>query len=94
MAEGERVEGAVPYSDRMKKLIEDPDKLYKPMVWPSGHDIGAGFAKDNGGTIPSNPLPIPNTESNGAYVFSYKLIGAALHPARSLQSCSSSSSAS
>lgn len=71
-----------PYSDRMKKLIEDPDKFYKPMVRPSGHDIGTGFAKDNGGAIPSNLLQIPNTESNGAYVSGCKLVGAARHPAR------------
>jgi len=36
-------------SDRMK-LHEDPRKYYKKR--PSGHDIGKGFAKDNGGAIP------------------------------------------
>jgi len=36
----------VPYSDRMKKLHEDPRKYYKPKERPSGHDIGSGFAKD------------------------------------------------
>jgi len=35
-----------PYSDRMKKLMEDPDKFYTPKLRPSGHDIGRGFAKD------------------------------------------------
>jgi site-specific DNA-methyltransferase (cytosine-N4-specific) len=54
-----------PYSDRMKKLIEDPDKFYTPKVRPSGHDIGKGFAQDNGGAIPPNLLQIPNSESNG-----------------------------
>lgn len=71
-----------PYSDRMKKLIEDPDKFYKPALRPSGHDIGKGFAKDNGGAIPSNLLQIANTESNGAYVAGCKLVGAPPHPAR------------
>lgn len=71
-----------PYSERMLKLIEDPDKFYKPKVRPSGHDIGTGFAKDNGGAIPSNLLQIPNTESNGAYVAGCKLVGADRHPAR------------
>ncbi|WP_245942259.1 DNA-methyltransferase [Sphingomonas gilva] len=72
----------VPYSDRMMKLIEDPEKFYTPKVRPSGHDIGAGFGKDNGGAIPSNLLQIPNTESNGGYVAGCKLVGADRHPAR------------
>ena len=66
----------------MKRLIEDPDKFYKPAIRPSGHGIGKGFAKDNGGAIPSNLLQIPNTESNGAYVAGCKLVGADRHPAR------------
>jgi DNA modification methylase len=33
-----------PYSERMKKLIEDPEKFYKPKVRPSGHDISSGWA--------------------------------------------------
>ncbi len=71
-----------PYSDRMKKLIEDPDKFYTPMVRPSGHDIGKGFAKDNGGAIPPNLLQIPNSESNGAYLSGCKAVGIKAHPAR------------
>lgn len=71
-----------PYSDRMKKLIEDPDKFYKPMVRPSGHDIGKGFAKDNGGAIPPNLLQIPNSESNGTYQSGCKAVGVKAHPAR------------
>lgn len=71
-----------PYSQRMKKLIEDPEKFYKPMVRPSGHDIGMGFAKDNGGAIPPNLLQIPNTESNGAYISGCKAVGNKAHPAR------------
>lgn len=71
-----------PYSDRMKKLIEDPDKFYTPKMRPSGHDIGRGFAKDNGGAIPSNLLQIPNTESNGQYLSGCKALGLGGHPAR------------
>jgi len=71
-----------PYSDRMKKLLKDPDAFYKPKVRPSGHDIGKGFATDNGGAIPANLLQIPNTESNGLYVEACKAIGAERHPAR------------
>jgi len=71
-----------PYSDRMKKLLVDPAAFYTPKVRPSGHDIGAGFGKDNGGAIPSNLLQIPNTESNGQYLDGCKLIGEKQHPAR------------
>lgn len=70
------------YSDRMKKLLENPEKYYDPMKRPSGHDIGRGFAKDNSGAIPSNLLQIPNSESNGAYLSGCKAIGARSHPAR------------
>jgi site-specific DNA-methyltransferase (cytosine-N4-specific) len=71
-----------PYSDRMKKLIEDPDKFYTPKIRPSGHDIGKGFAKDNGGAIPPNLLQIPNSESNGQYLSGCKAAGVKGHPAR------------
>jgi len=71
-----------PYSDRMKKLLKDPDAFYAPKLRPSGHDIGTGFGKDNGGSIPSNLLQIPNSESNGQYLDGCKLIGENQHPAR------------
>lgn len=72
----------VPYSDRMKKLLEDPNKFYKPKLRPSGHDIGDSFAKDNGGAIPSNLLQISNTESNGYYMDGCKKLEISQHPAR------------
>lgn len=71
-----------PYSDRMKKLIEDPAKFYTPKVRPSGHDIGSGFGKDNGGAIPPNLLSFPNSESNGRYMAGCKATGEKGHPAR------------
>lgn len=71
-----------PYSDRMKKLIEDPESFYKPKKRPSGHDISAGFGKDNGGAIPSNLLSIPNTDSNSGYLRLCKELGLERHPAR------------
>ena len=37
-----------PYSDRMQKLLKDPDRFYTPRERPSGHDIGKGFGKSNG----------------------------------------------
>lgn len=70
------------YSERMKKLLRDPEGFYTPKKRPSGHDIGKGFAKDNGGAIPSNLLQIPNTESNGTYLAACKVVGVKQHPAR------------
>ncbi len=72
----------VPYSDRMKKLIQDPEKFYKAKKRPSGHDIGRSFGTDNGGAIPSNLLQISNSESNSKYMSLSKSIGIQTHPAR------------
>lgn len=72
----------VPYSDRMKKLIQDPGKFYKPKARPSGHDIGANFGTDNCGAIPSNLIQLPNSESNGTYLRRCKQLGIKGHPAR------------
>lgn len=71
-----------PYSERMKKLLEDPEAFYTPKQRPSGHDIGSSFAKDNGGAIPPNLLQFPNTESNGNYIRLCKMFGLPPHPAR------------
>jgi site-specific DNA-methyltransferase (cytosine-N4-specific) len=70
------------YSPRMKKLLQDPSAFYKPKERPSGHDIGEGFGRDNGGAIPANLLQIPNSESNGAYLAACKTLGIKAHPAR------------
>ncbi len=72
----------VPYSQRMKKLQENPDKYYQPKDRPSGHDISKNFAADNGGAIPSNLLEIPNTESNSSYLQLCKSVSIPPHPAR------------
>ncbi len=70
------------YSDRMKKLLEDPEAFYTPKKRPSGHDIGKSFGKDNGGAIPPNLLQISNSESNGSYLRGCKDVGVKGHPAR------------
>ncbi|WP_425147826.1 DNA-methyltransferase [Deinococcus sp.] len=70
------------YSDRMKKLLDDPEKFYTPKKRPSGHDIGVGFGRDNGGAIPSNLIQAPNSESNGQYLAGCKATGIKGHPAR------------
>ena len=72
----------VPYSERMQKLLQDPTKFYQPKSRPSGHDISANFASDNGGAIPSNLLQIPNTESNSSYLRHCATAGVKPHPAR------------
>lgn len=73
----------VPYSDRMIKLLEDPDSFYKPKKRPSGHDISRGFGlSSNGGAIPPNLLQIPNTDSNSQYLRLCKAFSAKKHPAR------------
>lgn len=71
-----------PYSARMKKLLKDPSKYYRPKDRPSGHEIGVAFGKENGGAIPSNLLQIPNTDSNSQYLRSCKALGKPGHPAR------------
>ncbi len=71
-----------PYSDRMKKLIEDPDQFFRPKQRPSGHDIAKSFGKNNGGAIPPNLLTIANSESNGRYLSGCKTVEIKAHPAR------------
>ena len=72
----------VPYSERMKTLLKDPAKFYKPKERPSGHDIAEAFGKSNDGAIPSNLLQIPNTDSNSHYLRVCKALGRESHPAR------------
>lgn len=70
------------YSDRMKKLLVNPAAFYDPAKRPSGHDIGVGFGKDNGGAIPPNLLQFSNSESSGNYLSACKAVGCGQHPAR------------
>jgi site-specific DNA-methyltransferase (cytosine-N4-specific) len=71
-----------PYSERMKKLLKDPEAFYQPARRPSGHDISKGFGNGNGGAIPSNLLQIPNTDSNSHYLRTLKALDEDSHPAR------------
>ena len=72
-----------PYSERMKKLLEDPESFYKPKKRPSGHDISKGFGSvNNGGSIPPNLLQFPNTDSNSLYLRLCEELSAKKHPAR------------
>lgn len=71
-----------PYSERMLKLLENPEKYYAAKKRPSGHDISMGFSKNNGGALPSNLLSFPNSESNSHYLSQCKTAGIKAHPAR------------
>lgn len=70
-----------PYSDRMLKLLDDPKKYFKAKDRPSGHSVGHSF-KNNGGSIPSNLLQIPNSSSNSPYLALCKKVKFKSHPAR------------
>lgn len=72
----------MPYSRSMERLLADPDGYYKPKGRPSQHIIGKAFQRDNGGSLPSNLLAIPNSHSNDAYHRACKEAGVAGHPAR------------
>ena len=74
----------VPYSDRMKKLIEDPSGFFRgdKDKRPSGHEVTTRFTKDNGGAIPANLLQYANTDSNSSYIRDCKANDIAPHPAR------------
>ncbi|GAA3144437.1 site-specific DNA-methyltransferase [Kribbella aluminosa] len=71
-----------PYSPRMTQLLKDAEGFYAPAVRPSGHDIGKGFQRNNGGSIPPNLLTLPNTESNSYYLRTCKQLELRSHPAR------------
>lgn len=72
----------VPYSDRMKTLLKNPEKFYSAKKRPSGHDVSDKFSTDNGGAIPSNLLQIPNSNSNDRYARFCNKLGINGHPAR------------
>jgi site-specific DNA-methyltransferase (cytosine-N4-specific) len=72
----------VPYSARMRRLLEDPERRIQPKWRPSGHEISMNFSSDNGGAIPCNLLSYANTESNSSYLRLCRSRGLAAHPAR------------
>ena len=75
----------VPYSESMKRLLQNPDSYYSPGKRPSGHAISHRFAGDRGGAIPPNLLQFPNTESNSSYLRACQMAGAGGHPSRFLK---------
>lgn len=71
-----------PYSKRMEKLLEDPEKFYTAKQRPSGHDVSTGFGSRRKGAIPPNLLEIPNTASTTPYLMTLKQLERERHPAR------------
>jgi site-specific DNA-methyltransferase (cytosine-N4-specific) len=68
-----------PYSESMKSMMKTG---YRAKLRPSGHDIGEGFGKDNGGSIPPNLIALAHTESNSTYLRYCADKGIKPHPAR------------
>jgi len=68
-----------PYSRDMKKLIK---RGLRETVRPSGHNITAKFADDQGGSIPTNRLEWGNNDSNSAFMRACTERGVKTHPAR------------
>ncbi len=69
------------YSKDMKLLLKR--RKYNAGKRPSEHLIGEeSFLKNNGGSIPSNVLSIPNTKSNDPYLAYCKANSINGHPAR------------
>lgn len=73
----------IPYSDRMKKLLEKPERFFNEGdVRPSGHTMRNSWTNDNGGAIPSNMLMFSNAGSHSQYLKYCKANKIKVHPAR------------
>jgi len=69
------------YSESMKRLLKS--QKYNAGSRPSGFEIGQkSFLVDNGGSIPSNVLIVPNTTSTDPYQLRCRANGVKPHPAR------------
>src|SRR5438132_2265538 len=67
------------YSEDMLRLIR---RGIRPAVRPSGHNITPKFARDRGGSIPSNLIEAGNTDSSSDYFKKSKENNVKPHPAR------------
>lgn len=69
------------YSKQMNKLLDSGK--YNSGKRPSEHNISeSAFSINNGGSIPSNVIIAPNTDSKGKYLEECKRNGLPIHPAR------------
>jgi DNA modification methylase len=71
-----------PYGARMQQELRRGNSGTTDRLRPSGHAVTQSMIRDNGGSIPSNLLAIPNTSSNDAYLRSCKRLEIKPHPAR------------
>lgn len=71
-----------PYSERMEKLLANPEGFYDPRSRPSEHAISDKFGTKNAGSIPSNLITLSNTDSNSHYLRTARALGITSHPAR------------
>lgn len=68
-----------PYSTAQLKVIK---RGFKAARRPSGHVIGTGMAKDNGGAIPDTLISVAHTVSNDRYMKLCKMHCVSPNPAR------------
>ena len=69
------------YSKQMEKLLKTGK--YNSGKRPSEHDISlTAFMNNNGGSIPSNVIIAPNTDSKSKYLLKCKEKALPIHPAR------------
>lgn len=69
------------YSKQMERLLRTGK--YNSGKRPSEHQISnSAFANNNGGSIPSNVIIAPNTDSRSKYLIKCKEKGLTIHPAR------------
>lgn len=69
----------VPYSKSMLKYFE---RGREEGISPSGHHVGKGLSRDNGGSIPSNLLDISGSDSASFYHRISRELKIKRHPAR------------
>jgi site-specific DNA-methyltransferase (cytosine-N4-specific) len=76
-ARGDNQRVLVPYAD------DRPAAVGPRVLRPSGHRMrGHAFERDNGGSIPSNVLPIAHGSQDRAYFRACREAGLPVHPAR------------
>jgi DNA modification methylase len=69
-----------PYTSSMQRLIDTG--AYNRGRRPSGHVVGNGFTKDNGGAIPPNLIEVSNTRWDDPYQEWCRAHAVDPHPAR------------
>lgn len=71
-----------PYSRKFRKLLKLDEINHTDFDTPSGHYIHNDTWKNNGGSIPTNLLRIPNSDSRDKYLQACKSLELSPHSAR------------